>query len=99
MKSDTQQADVVICGAGIAGIATAYFLTIRRDIRNVLLVDRRAPLSGYGIMASLAGADLLTAHVCGSELPDYVLSVDLSRYDHPVYQAVLQDWDAAAGQL
>jgi glycine/D-amino acid oxidase-like deaminating enzyme len=56
-------------------------------------------LSGYGIMAWLAGAELLTAHVCGSELPDYAPSFDLSRYDDPTYQAVLQDWDAAAGQL
>src|SRR5919206_2234453 len=37
-------ADVVICGAGIAGIATAYHLT-RRGVRDVVLVDERAPLS------------------------------------------------------
>ncbi|HXU87258.1 MAG TPA: FAD-binding oxidoreductase [Methylomirabilota bacterium] len=37
-------ADVVICGAGIAGIATAYHLT-RRGVRDVVLVDDRAPLS------------------------------------------------------
>src|SRR5919206_2456438 len=37
-------ADVVICGAGIAGIATAYHLT-RRGVRDVVLVDERPPLS------------------------------------------------------
>ena len=38
-------ADVVICGAGIAGIAAAHELAIRHDVRNVLLVDERAPLT------------------------------------------------------
>src|SRR5713101_395725 len=38
-------AEVVICGAGIAGIATAYHLAVRRGMRGVLLVDERSPLS------------------------------------------------------
>jgi len=37
-------AEVVICGAGIAGIATAYHLA-RRGITDVVLVDERPPLS------------------------------------------------------
>lgn len=37
-------ADVVICGAGIAGVAAAYFLT-ERGVKNVVLVDERPPLS------------------------------------------------------
>jgi glycine/D-amino acid oxidase-like deaminating enzyme len=37
-------AEVVICGAGIAGVATAYHLT-RRGVRDVILVDERPPLS------------------------------------------------------
>src|SRR5687768_9886167 len=41
--SDTT-AEVVICGAGIAGIATAYHLT-RRGVTDVVLVDERPPLS------------------------------------------------------
>ncbi len=45
MKAEVKQADVVVCGAGIAGIATAYFLTVRRGVRNVLLVDSRPPLT------------------------------------------------------
>lgn len=38
-------ADVVICGAGIAGIATAYHLAVRRGQKNVVLLDERPPLS------------------------------------------------------
>jgi glycine/D-amino acid oxidase-like deaminating enzyme len=38
-------AEVVICGAGIAGIAAAYHLAVRRGITEVVLVDERAPLS------------------------------------------------------
>lgn len=38
-------AEVVICGAGIAGIAAAYHLTERRGVRNVILVDERPPLT------------------------------------------------------
>ncbi len=38
-------ADVVICGAGIAGISAAYHLAVRRGVENVILVDERPPLS------------------------------------------------------
>lgn len=38
-------ADVIICGAGIAGISAAYHLAVRHGIRDILLVDERAPLS------------------------------------------------------
>jgi glycine/D-amino acid oxidase-like deaminating enzyme len=37
--------DVVICGAGVAGVAAAYHLTVRHGLDNVLLVDERPPLS------------------------------------------------------
>jgi sarcosine oxidase subunit beta len=43
MSSST--ADVVICGAGIAGISAAYQLAVRQGIRDVVLVDERPPLS------------------------------------------------------
>ena len=39
------RAEVVICGAGIAGIAAAYHLAVEQGVRNVLLVDERPPLS------------------------------------------------------
>ncbi|HEX2483197.1 MAG TPA: FAD-dependent oxidoreductase, partial [Methylomirabilota bacterium] len=38
-------ADVVVCGAGIAGVAAAYHLTARHGVRGVILVDERPPLS------------------------------------------------------
>src|SRR5580765_2288022 len=38
-------AAVVICGAGIAGVATAYHLAVRRGMRGIVLVDERAPLT------------------------------------------------------
>jgi glycine/D-amino acid oxidase-like deaminating enzyme len=37
--------DVVICGAGIAGIAAAYQLSVKHGIKKVVLVDEGAPLS------------------------------------------------------
>ncbi|MFQ5614389.1 MAG: NAD(P)/FAD-dependent oxidoreductase [Anaerolineae bacterium] len=43
MTSST--AEVVICGAGIAGVAAAYHLTVRRGLKNVVLVDERPPLT------------------------------------------------------
>jgi len=38
-------AEVVICGAGIAGIAAAYHLAVRHGLTDVVLVDERPPLS------------------------------------------------------
>src|SRR4029453_10803369 len=38
-------AAVVICGAGIAGVATAYHLAVRRGVRGVVLVDEGPPLT------------------------------------------------------
>lgn len=37
-------ADVVICGAGIAGISAAYFLSVEHGITNLILVDKGSPL-------------------------------------------------------
>jgi len=41
----TTSAEIVICGAGIAGIALAYELAVRRGVKGVVLVDERPPLS------------------------------------------------------
>ena len=41
----THSHDIIICGAGIAGISAAYHLTVKREIKDVLIVDERAPLS------------------------------------------------------
>ena len=41
--SDT--AEIVIVGAGMAGIAAAYHLAARRAARRVVLIDEREPLT------------------------------------------------------
>lgn len=48
------KAEIVICGAGIAGVTAAYHLVVRHGVRNVVLVDERPPLSltsAYGTEA------------------------------------------------
>ena len=40
-----ERAEVVICGAGIAGISAAYHLSVRFGLRDIVLVDERPPLS------------------------------------------------------
>ena len=50
----TTKAEVVICGAGIAGVTTAYHLVVRHGVRKVVLVDEKPPLSltsAYGTEA------------------------------------------------
>jgi len=39
------KADVVICGAGIAGIAAAYHLSVHGGVRDVVIVDELPPLT------------------------------------------------------
>jgi sarcosine oxidase, subunit beta len=41
----SRTAEIVICGAGIAGIAAAYHLAVRHGMSDVVLVDERPPLS------------------------------------------------------
>jgi glycine/D-amino acid oxidase-like deaminating enzyme len=38
-------ADVVVCGAGIAGVSTAYRLSVHHGVDDVIVVDDRPPLS------------------------------------------------------
>ncbi|HET9915245.1 MAG TPA: FAD-binding oxidoreductase, partial [Anaerolineales bacterium] len=40
----SRTADIVICGAGITGVAAAHFLS-KAGVRNILLLDERPPLS------------------------------------------------------
>ena len=44
MSTWPDSAEAVVCGAGIAGIAAAYFLSVHHGLR-VVLVDERPPLS------------------------------------------------------
>ncbi len=41
----TQRADVVICGAGIAGLAAAHALAVEHGVRDIVLVDERPPMT------------------------------------------------------
>ncbi|MBP6771420.1 MAG: FAD-binding oxidoreductase [Gemmatimonadaceae bacterium] len=41
----TGTSEVVICGAGIAGIAAAHALAVTHGVRNIVLVDERPPLT------------------------------------------------------
>jgi glycine/D-amino acid oxidase-like deaminating enzyme len=45
MTMNFSKADVVICGAGMAGVSAAYHLTVNEGVRDVLIVDERAPLT------------------------------------------------------
>src|SRR5262249_5678377 len=45
MTTSVKTAEVVICGAGIAGIAAAYHLAVRRGVTGIVLVDERSPLT------------------------------------------------------
>ena len=55
-------------------------------------------LSGFGLMASPATAELLARHISGDALPDYAPAFDLRRYDDPAYLRSLERW-GDAGQL
>jgi glycine/D-amino acid oxidase-like deaminating enzyme len=55
-------------------------------------------LSGFGLMASAAAAELLAAHITGSSLPAYAPAFSLARYADPAYRKRLQDW-GPTGQL
>ena len=41
----TDTADVVVCGGGIAGLATAYHLSVRHRAGRVIIVDELPPMS------------------------------------------------------
>jgi glycine/D-amino acid oxidase-like deaminating enzyme len=54
--------------------------------------------SGFGVMASCAGGDLIARHVTGAPLPDDAGAFMLSRYQDPAYRALLDTW-GDGGQL
>ena len=56
-------------------------------------------LSGFGIMASQAGAELLTRHLLNQPLPDYAAAFHPARFADPSYQHVLATMDPRSGQL
>ncbi|OFW65471.1 MAG: hypothetical protein A2Z12_09300 [Actinobacteria bacterium RBG_16_68_21] len=48
-------------------------------------------LSGFGIMAACGIADLVAAHVTGSDLPEHAPAFTLERYEDPAYQRELEE--------
>jgi glycine/D-amino acid oxidase-like deaminating enzyme len=97
---EPEYAEVVLRGMGDGG----YYCKTRenRPLIGPLPVKGAfvmGALSGFGIMASMAGGELLGIHVAGGKLPDYAPSFLLSRYEDPAYRKLLSDWDSASGQL
>src|SRR5437868_8098912 len=45
MPTPAAREPIVIVGAGLAGLAAAYQLAVRRGVPNVVLVDEREPLT------------------------------------------------------
>lgn len=58
-----------------------------------------AALSGYGVMASQAAAELVAAHVMGSAPPAYASAFHPARFSDTDYVARLCGEDARAGEL
>jgi glycine/D-amino acid oxidase-like deaminating enzyme len=56
-------------------------------------------LSGFGVMASQAGAELLAAHALGAPLPEYAPAFSIDRFRDPEYLAMMSTYDPASGQL
>lgn len=56
-------------------------------------------LSGFGIMASQAAAELLAAGMLAQPLPEYAGAFDPARFDSADYQAFLASADSNSGQL
>ena len=54
--------------------------------------------SGFGVMGSCAGGELLAYHITESALPDYAPAFMLSRYEDAGYRALLDRW-GDGGQL
>ena len=56
-------------------------------------------LSGFGIMASQAAAELLAAHVLDHTRPDYAAAFHPARFQDPAYSRALASLDPKSGQL
>ena len=56
-------------------------------------------LSGSGVMAAPASAELVAQHVAGAALPAYAHWFLPSRYDDPNYRSLVDQWGPLVGQL
>ena len=84
-----ERAEVVICGAGIAGLSAAYHLAVRRGMRRVVFC-------GDGELAELA---YLSLEECGLDLVGVVTHAKtrghfLGRDVQPFSALADLDWDA-----
>ncbi|HRD75133.1 MAG TPA: FAD-binding oxidoreductase [Hyphomicrobiaceae bacterium] len=52
--------------------------------------------SGFGIMSSMAGGELVARHMLGLAPPDYAPAFLPTRYSDPAYQALLANWGDGA---
>lgn len=55
--------------------------------------------SGFGIMASQAGAELVASYIVDRPRPDYAAAFHPARFQDPSYQRILASLDARSGQL
>lgn len=53
---------------------------------------------GFGVMAACASGELIAAHIMRETLPAHAPAFLLSRYEDPLYQALLETW-GDGGQL
>ncbi len=77
--------NIVICGAGIAGVATAYYLAVKYRQQNVILVDRLQPLS-------------LTTSKSGENIRDYwpqACMASLSEHSIKLMEELAAEFDDA----
>ena len=56
-------------------------------------------LSGFGIMASQASAELLAMHLLDQPRPGYAAAFHPARFEDPAYRSTLAALDARSGQL
>jgi len=56
-------------------------------------------LSGFGIMASQAAAELVTTYLLDQPRPDYAAAFHPARFQDPAYQRLLATLDLKSGQL
>jgi glycine/D-amino acid oxidase-like deaminating enzyme len=68
----------------------------RSSIDGVYLLGA---LSGYGVMASQAAAELLAAHLLDGPLPVYAAAFRPERFVDPAYRETLATLDTRSGQL
>jgi glycine/D-amino acid oxidase-like deaminating enzyme len=50
-------------------------------------------LSGFGLMASAATAELVALHITQGKLPDYAGAFHPARFDDPEYVSKIAEWD------